>query len=255
MDRKFVVERKKAAAYGPRPFSDLYASYRSEGLGPLPWVQERAFQLGVPRGLAHFFGAIDWIINTSTAAEKMCLTPSTPRLDYQHQHRRRKNVPDPLDLRWSLECAQEVQSFTVCSPEEFAMEGLHETQELMLDNTLQQLMNDVFVWIGFGTVVGLLAKGVMPGRDPGGAIATVLMGIGGTVIGCGVVSYFRQAERIVPLSPLGMFVGVAGTLLILFFYKLLGGYYFVEGEYVTRAHRRRGWGRRRRYSTGAWGRD
>ena len=29
---------------------------------------------------------------------------------------------------------------------------------------------------GFGTVIGLLAKGIMPGRDPGGAIATVLMG-------------------------------------------------------------------------------
>ena len=129
------------------------------------------------------------------------------------------------------------------------MEGVEATQDLMINDSVRQLVNDVLVWIGFGTVVGLLAKGIMPGRDPGGAIATVLMGIGGTVIGCGILSYFREAERIVPVSPLGMFVGIAGTLVILFFYKLLGGYYFVEGEYVTRSHRRRrGYGRRRRYS-------
>ncbi|MCG8449825.1 MAG: GlsB/YeaQ/YmgE family stress response membrane protein [Pirellulales bacterium] len=129
------------------------------------------------------------------------------------------------------------------------MDGFHETQDMMLNDSVRQLVNDVLVWIGFGTVVGLLAKGIMPGRDPGGAIATVLMGIGGTVMGCGVLSYFRAGERVVPVSPLGMFVGIGGTLLILFFYKLLGGYYFVEGEYVTRAHRRRRrYGRRRRYS-------
>ena len=129
------------------------------------------------------------------------------------------------------------------------MDGFHETQDMMLNDSVRQLVNDVLVWIGFGAVVGLLAKGIMPGRDPGGAIATVLIGIGGTVMGCGVLSYFRAGERVVPVSPLGMLVGIGGTLLILFFYKLLGGYYFVEGEYVTRAHRRRRrYGRRRRYS-------
>jgi uncharacterized membrane protein YeaQ/YmgE (transglycosylase-associated protein family) len=87
----------------------------------------------------------------------------------------------------------------------------------------------------------------MPGRDPGGAIATVLMGIGGTVMGCGVVSYFNEGQRVIPVSPMGMLVGIAGTLVILFFYKLLGGYYFLEGEYVTRSHRARlGYSRRRR---------
>ena len=49
-----------------------------------------------------------------------------------------------------------------------------------------------------------------------------------------------------------MLVGTGGTLLILFFYKLLGGYYFLEGEYVTRNHRARlGYGRRRRRASSA----
>lgn len=130
------------------------------------------------------------------------------------------------------------------------MDGFDTAQGVVLNDSVRQLLNDVLVWIGFGTSVGLLAKGIMPGRDPGGAIATVLLGIGGTVLGCGVVSYFSDGQRVVPLSPLGMLVAIAGTLVLLFFYKLLSGYYFVEGEYVTRSHRRRRrYGRRRRYDT------
>lgn len=134
------------------------------------------------------------------------------------------------------------------------MPHIDPTHGVALNDSIQQLVNDVLVWIGFGTIIGLLAKGIMPGRDPGGAIATVLMGIGGTILGCGVVSYFREGVRVVPVSPMGMIVGTAGTMLILFFYKMLGGYYFIEGDYVTRSQRQRiGTGRRkRRYDSAAY---
>ena len=135
------------------------------------------------------------------------------------------------------------------------MEHFDPAQGVVLNDSIQHLINDVLVWIGFGTVVGLLAKAIMPGRDPGGAVATILMGIGGTIMGCGVTSYFYNGQRIVPISPLGMFVGILGTLIILFFYKMLGGYYFVEGEYVTQSHRRRrsyGSRRRRSYDSAAY---
>lgn len=100
---------------------------------------------------------------------------------------------------------------------------------------VQQWANDVLVWVGFGTLVGLLAKAIMPGRDPGGAVATLAMGIGGTVVGCGVLSYFYQGQRVTPISPLGMLVATAGAFIILFFYRLLGGYWFIEGEVPRRA--------------------
>jgi len=87
----------------------------------------------------------------------------------------------------------------------------------------QQLLNDVLVWIGFGTVVGLLAKAIMPGRDPGGALATLLMGVGGTVIGCGTVAFFFTGHRVTPITPLGLIVSTAGAFVILFFYRLLAG--------------------------------
>ena len=90
--------------------------------------------------------------------------------------------------------------------------------------------NDVLVWVGFGTIVGLLAKAIMPGKDPGGAIATLVMGVGGTVIGCGILSFFMNGERVTPISPTGFAVGTGGAFLILFFYKLLGGYWFQEDE-------------------------
>jgi uncharacterized membrane protein YeaQ/YmgE (transglycosylase-associated protein family) len=102
--------------------------------------------------------------------------------------------------------------------------------------------NQVLVWIGFGTLVGLLAKAIMPGRDPGGAVATLVMGIGGAVIGCGVLVYFVPTQRITPISPLGFLVATAGAFVILIFYRLLGGYWFVEGE--RQAYRYRNTGRR-----------
>jgi uncharacterized membrane protein YeaQ/YmgE (transglycosylase-associated protein family) len=90
--------------------------------------------------------------------------------------------------------------------------------------------NDVLVWVGFGTIVGLLAKAIMPGKDPGGAVATLAMGIGGTIIGCGILSFFTDGQRVTPISPTGFAVGTGGAFLILFFYKLLGGYWFKEDE-------------------------
>ena len=102
-------------------------------------------------------------------------------------------------------------------------------------------------WIGFGTVVGLAAKAVMPGRDPGGAIGTVLMGIAGTLIGCAILQYFSvTGQTVQPISLEGFAVGAGGALVILTFYKVLGGYWFVEGEYQPRSVRRR---RRRRTTT------
>ena len=114
--------------------------------------------------------------------------------------------------------------------------------------TIQQLMNDVLVWIGFGTVVGLLAKAIMPGRDPGGAIATLAMGIGGTVIGCGILSFLYKGHLVTPISPMGFAVATAGAFIILAFYRLLAGYWFVEGD-QPRTRLRPQPRRRRRYAT------
>ena len=94
----------------------------------------------------------------------------------------------------------------------------------------QEWTHTVLIWVGFGTIVGLLAKAIMPGKDPGGAVATLAMGVAGTVIGCGVLSYFWKGHVVTPISPIGFCVATAGAFVLLFFYKLLGGYYFDEGN-------------------------
>lgn len=96
--------------------------------------------------------------------------------------------------------------------------------------------NDILIWVGFGTIVGLLAKAIMPGRDPGGTVATLAMGIGGSVIGCGVLAYFIEGHRVTPISPMGLLVATGGAFVLLFFYRLLGGHWFREGGRTAVAH-------------------
>ena len=109
---------------------------------------------------------------------------------------------------------------------------------------VEQSAREVLVWVGFGTLVGLAAKALMPGRDPGGALATLMMGIAGCIIGCGVLLFFIEGARVSPVSPLGFGAGTAGAFLLLLFYRLLAGSFFLEAENGdTWSHRLR---RRRR---------
>jgi uncharacterized membrane protein YeaQ/YmgE (transglycosylase-associated protein family) len=114
--------------------------------------------------------------------------------------------------------------------------------DVQLAPEVQEWVDVVLIWIGFGTLVGLMAKAVMPGRDPGGAVANLAMGVGGTVVGCGITTYF-SGTQITPVGPLGFAVATAGAFVLLFFYRLLGGRYFYEGDRAmvmrpTRARRR-----------------
>ena len=65
-------------------------------------------------------------------------------------------------------------------------------------------MFGVIGWIVFGLIVGLIAKLLMPGRDPGGFIITMLLGIAGAVIG-GMMGRARmvRAERRRRISHVG----------------------------------------------------
>lgn len=99
-----------------------------------------------------------------------------------------------------------------------------------LAEQLGQWANDVLVWIGYGTLVGLLAKAIMPGRDPGGPVTTLMMGIGGAVIGCGTLMFVWEGHRVTPLSPLGFVVATGGAFVLLGFYRLLAGRLFHESD-------------------------
>ncbi len=112
----------------------------------------------------------------------------------------------------------------------------------------EQWAHVVLVWVGFGTLVGLVAKAIMPGRDPGGAVATLMMGVAGSVVGSGLLMFLWEGHRITPVSPLGFIVATAGAFILLFFYKLLAGHFFTEGEEGRAYRRRRRVNRRRDYA-------
>jgi uncharacterized membrane protein YeaQ/YmgE (transglycosylase-associated protein family) len=83
-----------------------------------------------------------------------------------------------------------------------------------------QWTHDLLSWIGFGTIVGLLAKALLPGKDPGGALATVLVGVFGSVLGAALIVY-ATGQRLSPISLLGFPAALVGTMLLFLCYRLL----------------------------------
>ena len=79
-------------------------------------------------------------------------------------------------------------------------------------------MFGVLGWIVFGLIVGVIAKLLMPGRDPGGFIITALLGIAGAVLG-GVIG--RALGFYGPGEPAGFLMSTLGAVVLLFVYHKL----------------------------------
>jgi len=76
-------------------------------------------------------------------------------------------------------------------------------------------------WVGvvlIGLVIGAIAKLLMPGKDPGGFIVTILLGIAGSVVGTWIgraVGLYHEGQAA------GFIMSVAGALLILAIYHII----------------------------------
>lgn len=77
-------------------------------------------------------------------------------------------------------------------------------------------MFGVLGWILFGFVVGVVAKLLMPGKDPGGFIITILLGIVGALLGgfIGRALGFYEADQAA-----GFIMSVVGAILVLVIYR------------------------------------
>ena len=74
------------------------------------------------------------------------------------------------------------------------------------------------MWIVIGGIAGGLAKLLMPGKDPGGCIITILLGIAGAV----VAGYLGRALNIYgPTDNVGFIAAIIGAFIILFIYRLI----------------------------------
>lgn len=77
-------------------------------------------------------------------------------------------------------------------------------------------MISILGWMLFGLIVGIIAKLVMPGRDPGGIFVTMLIGVVGAVLG-GFIG--RALGLYQPGEAAGFFVATLGAILLLFIYR------------------------------------
>jgi uncharacterized membrane protein YeaQ/YmgE (transglycosylase-associated protein family) len=76
----------------------------------------------------------------------------------------------------------------------------------------------VLGWIVFGLIVGIVGKLLMPGKDPGGFIATVAIGIVGALIGGFLGRLFGMYGE---NDPVGFVMAVVGAVVFLWLYRLL----------------------------------
>ena len=77
---------------------------------------------------------------------------------------------------------------------------------------------DILLWVVFGLVVGVVAKLIMPGRDPGGIIVTIVLGVIGAMLGGWVgrvMGFYREGEAA------GFIMAVVGAVVVLALYRLV----------------------------------
>lgn len=79
----------------------------------------------------------------------------------------------------------------------------------------------ILSWIVFGLVAGIIAKLIMPGKDPGGWIITIALGIGGSFVGGYLAGLLHIAPPGTGFNLKSLATAVGGALVLLFAYRLI----------------------------------
>lgn len=77
----------------------------------------------------------------------------------------------------------------------------------------------MIAWIVLGLIAGLVAKFVMPGKDPGGLISTIAIGIAGAFLGGFLWNWYSGDQGYGELSFGGVMIAIAGAMILLFAYR------------------------------------
>jgi uncharacterized membrane protein YeaQ/YmgE (transglycosylase-associated protein family) len=94
----------------------------------------------------------------------------------------------------------------------------------MLDSTFSPAASHwilvVLVWVGFGTLVGLLATVIFPFRRPAGPFWAVVTGIVGSTIGLLGLSWLFPDHELNPITPLGFLAATVGSFVLLVLHRI-----------------------------------
>jgi uncharacterized membrane protein YeaQ/YmgE (transglycosylase-associated protein family) len=78
----------------------------------------------------------------------------------------------------------------------------------------------ILSWIVFGLIAGVLAKLIMPGKDPGGVIVTILIGVAGALIG-GFIANALGYGRVSGFDFRSFLIAIVGSLILLALYRMM----------------------------------
>jgi uncharacterized membrane protein YeaQ/YmgE (transglycosylase-associated protein family) len=87
----------------------------------------------------------------------------------------------------------------------------------------------IFVWIVLGLIAGVVAKWVMPGRDAGGIIVTMLLGIGGALFG-GMLAAALGFGGMSGFDIRSLMIAIGGALVLLYGYRLVSTRLMASGK-------------------------
>ncbi len=78
----------------------------------------------------------------------------------------------------------------------------------------------VFSWIVLGLVAGAIARLLHPGKDPGGCVLTILLGVGGAAVG-GYIGTWLGWGKVTGFDLRSMALAVMGSLVLLISFRIL----------------------------------
>ncbi|MEU6981148.1 MULTISPECIES: GlsB/YeaQ/YmgE family stress response membrane protein [unclassified Streptomyces] len=82
----------------------------------------------------------------------------------------------------------------------------------------------IIAWILLGLLAGIIAKALMPGRDPGGCIVTILIGVAGALLGGWLGKVIFHVDAVDGFFELSTWIAaIVGSLLLLTVYRLVAG--------------------------------
>jgi len=77
----------------------------------------------------------------------------------------------------------------------------------------------IISWLVLGLVAGALAKFIMPGKDPGGCLVTIVLGIVGAMVG-GFLGTFIGLGKVESFDLGGIFIATVGAIVVLVIWRL-----------------------------------
>ena len=78
----------------------------------------------------------------------------------------------------------------------------------------------ILVWVVLGLVVGIIAKLIMPGKDPGGFIITIILGIAGAFVG-GFIATRLGLGSVTGFDLRSLLIAVGGAIILLAIYRFV----------------------------------